>query len=124
MVSKIFNNIQLLFIIILVIALIISLLFRPQMSINNYEGEIKALKKQNTHLLLSNDSINTINDKLQKEVNIMLYAIDSTKVILRETEIKLTDLEKKRNEIPNIISHMDSDDITNNISDYLKRRSS
>tara|TARA_R110002153_G_C12927431_1_gene455571 strand:- start:33 stop:416 length:384 start_codon:yes stop_codon:yes gene_type:complete len=122
-VSKILNNIQLIFIIILAIALIISLLFRPQIPINNYEGEIKALKKQNTHLLLSNDSINSINNKLQKEVNTILYAIDSTIVILRETETKLADLEKKRNEIPNIISHMDSDDITNSISDYLQRRS-
>ena len=121
--SKILNNIQLIFIIILAIALIISLLFRPQIPINNYEGEIKALKKQNTHLLLSNDSINSINNKLQKEVNTILYAIDSTIVILRETETKLADLEKKRNEIPNIISHMDSDDITNSISDYLQRRS-
>ena len=54
---------------------------------------------------------------------LILYAIDSTKVILRETENKLAELEKKRNEIPGIISNMHSDDITNNISDYLKRRS-
>lgn len=123
MVSKILNNIQLIFIIILAIALIISLLFRPQIPINNYEGEIKALKKQNTHLLLSNDSINNINNRLQKEVNTILYSIDSTEVILRETETKLVKLIKRRNEIPSIISNMDSDDITNGISDYLKRRS-
>ena len=121
--NKIFNNIQLIFIVILAVALILSLLFRPPTSIDIYEDEIKALKDQNTHLLLSNDSISSINNKLQEEVNTILYAIDSTKVILKETETKLADLEKKRNEIPNIISHMDSDDITNNISDYLKRRS-
>tara|TARA_Y100000385_G_scaffold4071_1_gene4441 strand:- start:6452 stop:6835 length:384 start_codon:yes stop_codon:yes gene_type:complete len=122
-VKKIFNNIQLVFIIILAVALILSLLFRPQTPINTYEDEINDLRNQNTLLLLSNDSINNINNKLQEEINTILYTIDSTKIILEETEIKLADLEKKRNEIPNIISHMDSDDITNNISDYLKRRS-
>jgi len=122
-VKKIFNNIQLVFIIILAVALILSLLFRPQTPINTYEDEINDLRNQNTLLLLSNDSINNINNKLQEEINTILYTIDSTKIILEETETKLADLENKRNEIPNIISHMDSDDITNNISDYLKRRS-
>lgn len=121
--KKIFNNIQLVFIIILAAALILSLLFRPSVPIDVYEKEINILKKQNGQLLLSNDSINNINNKLQNEINTILYTIDSTEVILRETETKLADLEKKRNEIPNIISHMDSDDITNSISDYLKRRS-
>ena len=111
------------FIVILAVALILSLLFRPQTSIDTYEDEINDLRNQNTLLLLSNDSINNLNNKLQKEINTILYTIDSTKAILEETETKLADLEKKRNEIPNIISHMDSDDITNNISDYLKRRS-
>ena len=103
--------------------MILSLLFRPSIPIDTYENEITTLKTQNKQLLLSNDSIININNKLQKEINTILYAIDSTKVILKETETKLAELEKKRNEIPNIISSMDSDDITNNISDYLKRRS-
>lgn len=121
--KKIFNNIQTVFILILAIALVLSLLFRPSKSIDTYEDKIKALQDQNEQLLLSNDSINNINNKLQKEINTILYAIDSTKVILKETEDKLAELEKKRNEIPGIIDDMDSDDITNNISDYLKRRS-
>ncbi len=121
--NKIINSIQLIFIVILAIALILSLIFRPSKPIDTYENEINALKEQNTQLLLSNDSINSINSKLQKEINTILYAIDSTKVVLKETETKLAELEKKRNEIPNIISNMDSDDITSSISDYLKRRS-
>lgn len=121
--EKILNNIQLTFIVILAVALVLSLLFRSSVPIDVYEKEINILKKQNGQLLLSNDSINNINNRLQNEINTILYTIDSTEVILRETETKLADLEKKRNEIPNIISHMDSDDITNSISDYLKRRS-
>ncbi len=102
--------------------MVLSLLFRSSVPIDVYEKEINTLKKQNGQLLLSNDSINNINNKLQGEINTILYAIDSTKVILRETETKLADLEEKRDEIPNIIDNMDSDDITNSISDYLKRR--
>lgn len=121
--SKIVDNIQLIFIIILAIALIVVIMFRPPAPIETYENEINSLKQQNEQLILSNDSINRINNKLQEEINTILYAIDSTKVVLKETETKLAELEKKRNEIPSIISNMDSDDITNNISDYLKRRS-
>lgn len=121
--KKLFNNIQLVFIIILAVALILSILSKPSTPIDTYEDEINLLKKQNKELRLSNDSLTSANIKLQEEINIILYAIDSTEVALRETEAKLTELEKRRNEVPSIINNMDSDDITNNISDYLKRRS-
>ncbi len=121
--KKLFNNIQLVFIIILAVALILSFLFRPSIPIDTYENEINLLKKQNNELRLSNDSLTSANIKLQNEINTILYSIDSTEVILKETEAKLAELEKKRNEIPSIIDNMDSDDVTNNISDYLKRRS-
>jgi len=117
-----FNNISFVFIIILAVGLVISLLTRPSTAINNYEDEINILKEQNKGLMLSNDSLTTVNGKLQKEINVILYTIDSTKVILIETEVKLAELEKRRNEIPNIISNMVSDDVTSNLSDYLKRR--
>jgi|TARA_R110001592_G_scaffold42763_7_gene138861 chromosome segregation ATPase len=120
--KKLFNNIQLVFIIILAVALILSILSKPSTPIDTYEDEINLLKKQNKELRLSNDSLSLANSKLQNEINIILYAIDSTEVILKETETKLAALEKKRNEIPSIINNMDSDDVTNNISDYLKRR--
>ena len=120
--KKILNNIQLVFIVILAVALILSLLFRPSIPIDTYEDEIKALKTQNKQLLLSNDSINLINTKLQKEINVILIAIDSTKVVLKEKENKIKELEKKRNEVPTIINNMHSDDVTNSFSDYLKRR--
>ena len=120
--KKLFNNIQLVFIIILVVALILSILSRPSPTIDTYEDEINILKKHNKELRLSNDSLISANGELQKEINIILYVIDSTEVVLREIETKLVKLEKKRNEIPSIISNMDSDDITNNLTDYLKRR--
>ena len=120
--KSLFKNIQTVFILILAAALILSFIFRPSIPIKTYEDEINLLKQQNQQLLLSNDSINIINTKLQEEINVILYAIDSTKVALKETEHKLEILEKKRNEVSTIINNMDSDDITNTFSNYLKRR--
>lgn len=120
--GNLFKDIKTIFILVLAIALILSFLFRPTVPIETYETEINTLKEQNKRLLLSNDSINKINQKLQDEITVILYAIDSTKVILKETEEKLTELENKRNEVSTIVNNMDSDDITNSFSDYLKRR--
>ncbi len=117
-----FKDIKLVFIIILAVALIFSFLLQPATQIETYETEINSLKQQNKRLLLSNDSINQLNLKLQEEITVILYAIDSTKVILKQTEEKLTELENKRNEVSTIVTNMDSDDITNTFSDYLKRR--
>ena len=120
--KSLFKNIQTVFILILAAALILSFLFRPSTPIETYKDKINLLKQQNQQLLLSNDSINLINTKLQEEINVILYAIDSTKVALKETEHKLEILENKRNEVSTIINNMDSDDITNTFSSYLKRR--
>ena len=67
--KKILNNIQLVFIIILAIALILSFLFRPSKPINTYESEINQLQTINKELRLSNDSLTSANNKLQKEIN-------------------------------------------------------
>ena len=106
----------------LAVALVLSWVFRPTVPIEEYEKEIDVLKRQNQELIMSNDSIAKANLKLQKEIEIILYAIDSTKTVLEETENKLIELERKRNEVSNIVDNMDSDDVTNTISDYLKRR--
>lgn len=103
-------------------ALVLSLIFRPSVPIEEYEEEISVLQKQNKKLLISNDSIVKANIKLQKEIEVILYAIDSTKVVLRKTEDKLKELEIKRNEVSNIVDNMDSDGVTNTLSDYLQRR--
>lgn len=106
----------------LAVALVLSWVFRPNVPIEEYEKEIDILKRQNQELIMSNDSIAKANLKLQKEIEIILYAIDSTKTVLEETENKLIELERKRNEVSNIVDNMDGDDVTNTISDYLKRR--
>ena len=121
--KNLLKDIKIVFILVLAVALILSFIFRPSTPIETYEDEINLLKQQNQQLLLSNDSINLINTKLQEEINVMLYAIDSTKVALEKTETKLENLEIKRNEVSTIVSNMGSDDITNTFSNYFKRRS-
>ena len=106
----------------LAVALVLSFIFRPSVPIEEYEEEISVLQKQNEKLLISNDSIIKANIKLQKEIDVILYAIDSTKIVLRKTEDKLKELERKRNEVSNIVDNMDSDGVTNTLSDYLQRR--
>ena len=119
---KINIDLKAILILSLAVALVLSLIFRPSVPIEEYEEEISVLQKQNKKLLISNDSIVKVNIKLQKEIEVILYAIDSTKVVLRETENKLEELERKRNEVSNIVDNMDSDGVTNTLSDYLQRR--
>ena len=119
---KINIDLKAILILSLAVALVLSLIFRPSVPIEEYEEEISVLQKQNKKLLISNDSIVKANIKLQKEIDVILYAIDSTKVVLRETENKLEELERKRNEVSNIVDNMDSDGVTNTLSDYLQRR--
>ena len=115
-------DIKLIFIFILAIALILTIIFRPSKPIETYENEINALKQVNKELLISNDSIAGLNKKLEKEIQQILFTIDSTEVLLRNTENKLKELEKRRDEVSNIVDNLNSDGVTQSISDYLKRR--
>ena len=52
----------------------------------------------------------------------ILFTIDSTQALLKNTENKLKELEGRRNEVSNIVDNLNSDGVTQSISDYLKRR--
>ena len=94
-------DLKTIFILILGGALVLSLLFRPSVPIEEYENEINILKKKNKELLISNDSIVALNKKLEEEIQQILFTIDSTEALLRNTEIKLKELERKREELLN-----------------------
>ena len=115
-------DIKLIFIFILAIALILTNILRPSKPIETYENEINALKKVNKELLISNDSIAGLNKKLEKEIQQILFTIDSTKALLKNRENKIKELEKQRDEISDIVDDLNSDGVTKSISDYLKRR--
>jgi len=116
-------DIKLIFIFALAAGLIISIIFRPSKPLEKYEDIISGLQEENKELLLSNDSITNINDKLQVEIDQILFVVDSTKVLLKNKENKLEKLEKKRNEISNVVGSFNANDVTSTFSDYLKRRS-
>ena len=116
-------DIKLIFIFILAIALILTIIFRPTKPIETYENEINALKQVNKELLISNDSIAGLNKKLEEEIQQILFTIDSTEALLRDSENKIKELEEKRDEISDIVDNLNSDGVTKSISDYLKRRS-
>jgi len=115
-------DIKTIFILILAVALILSFIFRPNVPIETYEEEINALKQENKELIISNDSINKLNKKLEEEIKEILFTIDSTEALLRNTENKLKELEGRRNEVSNIVDNLNSDGVTKSISDYLQRR--
>ena len=115
-------DIKLIFILVLAGALILSFIFRPNVPIETYEEEINTLKRENRDLILSNDSINKLNKKLEEEIKEILFTIDSTQALLRNTENKLKELEGRRNEVSHIVDNLNSDGVTKSISDYLKRR--
>tara|TARA_R110002060_G_scaffold17279_5_gene24033 strand:+ start:557 stop:937 length:381 start_codon:yes stop_codon:yes gene_type:complete len=116
-------DIKLIFIFILAIALILTIIFRPSIPIETYESEINTLKQVNKELLISNDSITGINKKLEEEIRQILFTIDSTEALLRNSENKIKELEEQRDEISDIVDNLNSDGVTKSISDYLKRRS-
>ena len=116
-------DIKLIFIFILAIALILTIIFRPSIPIETYESEINTLKQVNKELLISNDSITGINKKLEEEIRQILFTIDSTEALLRNSENKIKELEEQRDEISDIVDNLNSDGVTQSISDYLKRRS-
>ena len=120
--KKTLNNIQLVFILILAGALILSLVLRPSTPIDTYEDELKELAEINKQLGISNDSINLINIGLQKEIQNIIHEIDGTQIILQQTEEKLKKLENAKNEIPTFINNMDGDSITYYITEYLSRK--
>ena len=120
--KKTLNNIQLVFILVLAGALILSLVLRPSTPIDTYEDELKELAEINKQLGISNDSINLINIGLQKEIQIIILEIDDTQIILKQTEEKLKKLEDAKNKIPIFINNMDGDSITYYITEYLSRK--
>tara|TARA_R110000823_G_scaffold307409_1_gene430448 strand:+ start:3964 stop:4344 length:381 start_codon:yes stop_codon:yes gene_type:complete len=115
-------DIKTIFILVLGVAVILLLLFRPSKDINTHEEEILILRNQNIVLLQNNDSLSTINDKLIEDVIILEEGVEEINVKLKESSKEIDELKKKKNEILSDVIIMDANDVTNNIADYLKRR--
>ena len=97
------------------------ILFRPSKPINYYEGEIKLLKEKNTFLLKSNDSIISLNDNLQKDIDILNQNVDSVNLVLTENKKEIKKLKKRKSEVLNNVNNMVVNDVTRNLTDYIER---
>ena len=115
-------DIKTIFILVLGVAVILLLLFRPSKEISTYEEEMLILKNQNIKLLQNNDSLSTINDKLIEDVIILEEDVEEINIKLEDSSKEIDKLKKKKNEIPSNVSVMDANSVTNYLADYLKRR--
>lgn len=114
-------DIKIIFILVLATLLILSFIFRPSKSIDNYEDKINQLKEQNDSLLLNNDSLKLANSKLDIEIEKLLNDIDSTQAKLDETNNRIISLENGKNKVSGRVNKLNADGIANSLSDYLNR---
>ena len=115
-------DIKTIFILILGVAVIFLLLFRPSKEINTYEEEILILKNQNKILINNNDSLSFANVKLLEDILVLEEDVEVINIKLEDSSKEIDKLKKKKNEIHSNVIIMDANSVTNNLADYLKRR--
>lgn len=114
-------DIKTVFIIVLGLIVVFMILFRPSKDINYYEEEINLLNGKNVLLLKSNDSIISLNNNLQKEIDILNQSVDSVNLVLNKNEEEIKKLKKRKGEVFDHVNNMDVNGVTRNLTDYLKR---
>jgi len=114
-------DIKTVFIIVLGLIVVFMILFRPSKDINYYEEEIRLLNEKNVLLLKSNDSIISLNNNLQKEIDILNQSVDSVNSVLNKNEEEIKKLKKRKGEVFDHVNNMDVNGVTRNLTDYLKR---
>lgn len=97
------------------------ILFRPSKEINYYEEEIRLLNEKNLLLKESSDSIISLNNDLQVEIDNLNENVDSVNSVLNKNEEEINKLKRRKGEVFNHVSNMDVNDVICNIADYLKR---
>ena len=114
-------DIKTVFIIVLGLIVVFMILFRPSKDINYYEEEINLLNEKNVLLLKSNDSIISLNNNLQKEIDILNQSVDSVNSVLNKNEEEIKKLKKRKGEVFDHVNNMDVNGVTRNLTDYIKR---
>ena len=114
-------DIKTVFIIVLGLIVVFMILFRPSKDINYYEEEINLLNEKNVLLLKSNDSIISLNNNLQKEIDILNQSVDSVNLVLNKNEEEIKKLKKRKVEVFDRVNNMDVNGVTRNLTDYIKR---
>lgn len=107
-------DIKTIFILILGVAVILLLLFRPSKEINTYEEEILILKNQNKILINNNDSLSFANVKLLEDILVLEEDVEVINIKLEDSSKEIDKLKKKKNEIHSNVIIMDANSVTNN----------
>lgn len=115
-------DIKTILILVLGAVLILSFIFRPSKEIEMYEDEISLLKEHNKQLLQNNDSLELVNNQLDKEIEGYLIEIDSTQVLLDENKDKINDLENGKDKVSSYVNGLNANGVTSSLTDYLDRR--
>lgn len=115
-------DIKIVFILVLAITLLLTLLFRPSKEVDTHSEKILMLETKNKKLMEYNDSLTTINMGLEKDVVILEKNVNEIVIELESSVVEIEKLKRKRNEIPTNVIIMDANDVTSNITEYLKRR--
>ena len=115
-------DIKMIFILVLAVALILAIVFRPSKGIEMYENEIKELHEQNESLLNHNDSLKIVNSKLDEKNKKIIQAIDSTQVELDKTNDRIKDLENGKGKVSGYVNTLNADGVANGLSEYLNNR--
>jgi peptidoglycan hydrolase CwlO-like protein len=110
------------FIIVLGLVIVLMILLKPSKGLNYYEDELNELNNKNKLLLEKNDSLYNINNTLQIELDSLSDDVDSVNLILGNNKKEIDRLKNRKGEIFDNVNNMDVNDVTRNLSGYLKRR--
>lgn len=79
----------------------------------------KDLEQKNIALQNQNDSLMSLNQTYDDKISVLNHKADSIENKLIQSEIKIKDLNKKKNEIPKIVNGMSANDVANSFSDII-----
>ena len=108
-------------IIVLGLALLLSLIFRPSKGIEMYEDEISKLNERNEQLILTNDSLKSENLRLNDEIRDILVTIDSTQAALDSTQAKIDELEDAKGNVSDRVRNLNADGVARELSEFLNK---
>jgi hypothetical protein len=107
-------DIKNIFIIVLSAVVIIMLIFYrgPKKQISGS----KDLEKENILLQRQNDSLMSLNETYGYKISVLKHKSDSIENKLIQSEIKIKELNKKKNEIPKIVNGMSANEVATSLS--------
>ena len=114
-------DIKTIFIIILSLGLIVSFTIGQKKGIDYKKDEIKNLQEKNISLVKENSKILFKNKELDNKIFLLRNEIKINKELLTKTESQLNNLKQRRNEISNRVTNLSTNDVANELSDYIQR---